>query len=460
MNKDQIWQAVLGEIELSVSRPNFTTWFRNTSIVEFQAQTVIIGVPSAFAKAWLENKYRSSILQALQHITGQPVTQLSYRIIQVMATENTLHTPTTPKSIPSSSYTPATPTSTATQHPQQISTNLNPKYVFESFVVGKTNELAQAACMAVADRPGQVYNPLFIYGGVGLGKTHLMQAIGNRILSRDENKRILYVSCETFTNEFISAIREGKGREFKNKYRSVDVLLVDDVQFISGKEQTQEEFFHTFNHLHQLNKQIVVSSDRAPKAIGLTEGRLLSRFEWGMVVDVGAPDLETRIAILAEKCQQHAVQLPQEVLTYIATHIQHNIRELEGALNRVIAMQRLKNIPVTTENVTDILGSLVQTEQTPTVTSSSILRAVAEFFDLKPEDLVGNSRKKSLVTARQIVMYLMRSELKSSYPDIGQALGGRDHTTAMYACEKVNIALKTDQQTRQHIQTLRERLHP
>ena len=486
MTNEQIWEAVLGEIELTVSKPNFTTWFKNTFILENKGSDIVIGVPNAFTKAWLENKYRNHIIQALQHITGMTILTLSYRVeTERPATSVTpptaAHTaaalripqrpPVAPQKQPTARLSarlklthaatvqPTHVLHTISQVGQKIISNLNPKYTFQKFVVGKTNELAHAASLAVAQQPGQAYNPLFIYGGVGLGKTHLMQAIGHEILLLGKGKSVLYVSSETFTNEFISSIREGKGGEFKNKYRSVDALFVDDIQFISGKEQTQEEFFHTFNHLHQLNKQVVITSDRLPKAIADMEGRLLSRFEWGMVVDVSAPDLETRIAILSAKCNQAGAQIPPEVVNYIASNIQNNIRQLEGALNRVIAFQQLNHVPPTLENVKEILNSIITPQRSTGLTSAQILRIVSDFYDLKSDDLVGNSRKKSLVMARQVVMYLMRQELKSSYPDIGNALGGRDHTTAMHACSKILVALKKDDKIRQDVRILKEKLY-
>ncbi|MBI5465683.1 MAG: chromosomal replication initiator protein DnaA, partial [Candidatus Kerfeldbacteria bacterium] len=347
MTNDELWRAALGELELLISKANFTTWFSHTRILSFIDGQVIVAVPNAFTKAWLENKYNTSILKALQNITSNATKTISYQV----------------ELSPTTSASPAGPAvnKAAETTPSTNSFGLNPRYTFDSFIVGKNNELARAASLAVAQNPGQTYNPLFVYGGVGLGKTHLMQAIGHEIIRHSPGKRVLYVPCEKFTTEFIQAIGSGKMERFKGTYRSVDVLLVDDIQFLSGKEGTQEEFFHTFNTLHQANKQIVISSDRPPKAIQTLENRLISRFEWGMIADIASPDLETRMAILAMKCQEKNYQLDKEIINFLATNIQNNIRELEGALNRLIALHQLNNHPPTIELVKDLLGSLTTT---------------------------------------------------------------------------------------------------
>ena len=444
MTNDELWRAALGELELLISKANFTTWFSHTRILSFIDGQVVVAVPNAFTKAWLENKYNTSILKALQNITSNTTKTISYQVEL---------SPTTSVSTLPPAVNKATETTLSTN-----SFGLNPRYTFDSFIVGKNNELARAASLAVAQNPGQTYNPLFVYGGVGLGKTHLMQAIGHEILRHSPGKRVLYVPCEKFTTEFIQAIGSGKIERFKSTYRSVDVLLVDDIQFLAGKEGTQEEFFHTFNTLHQANKQIVISSDRPPKAIQTLENRLISRFEWGMIADIASPDLETRMAILAMKCQEKNYQLDKEIINFLATNIQNNIRELEGALNRLIALHQLNNRPPTMELVKDLLGSLTTTRGVG-LTAKKLLGVVAQYYDVTLEDLVSASRKKHLVTPRQVTMYLMREELKSSFPSIGQELGGRDHTTAMHACLKVAQELEVNEKTQQDIHNLRQQLY-
>ena len=336
---------------------------------------------------------------------------------------------------------------------------LRVKYTFESFVVGKGNELAKAAATAVVEKPGMVYNPLFIYGGVGLGKTHLMQSIGNSVIEKHPEKKVIYVTCEKFTNDFIRSVRGGNIEEFKNNYRTVDLLLIDDIQFIAGKEGTQEEFFHTFNALHQEDKQIVVTSDRPPKAIPALENRLTSRFEWGMIVDVGSPDLETRNAILEAKCLEKKYELDPQIIQLIAKSIQNNVRELEGALNKVIAYHQLNNTQPTGESVKSLLSSLSASPKKGALTPKQIISTVSEYYDIKTEDLTGGCRKKALVTPRQIIMYLMREELRSSYPAIGHELGGRDHTTAMHAYTKITKEVDDDERTRQDINLIRQKLY-
>ena len=445
MTNDELWRATLGELELLISKANFTTWFSNTRISSFDDGHIVVAVPNAFTKAWLENKYNTSILKALQNITSNSTKSVSYRVELNPAT-NSLLTPN------------KQPPDKAAENHSPNNFGLNPRYTFDLFIVGKNNELARAASLAVAQNPGQTYNPLFIYGGVGLGKTHLLQAIGHEIIRHSPGKRVLYVPCEKFTTEFIQAIGSGKMERFKAIYRSVDVLLVDDIQFLAGKEGTQEEFFHTFNTLHQANKQIVISSDRPPKAIQTLENRLVSRFEWGMIADIASPDLETRMAILNIKCQEKNYQLDKEIIVFLATNIQNNIRELEGALNRLIALHQLNNRPPNMELAKELLGSLT-TSRGSNLTPKKILAVVAQYYDVALEDLVGASRKKHLVTPRQITMYLMREELKSSFPTIGQELGGRDHTTAMHACLKVARELESNEKTQQDIHNLKQQIY-
>lgn len=451
MDSKQLWEAILGELELNLSKANFTTWFKNTFILQINEQEIVVAVPNAFTKAWLEKKYHKYITEALKNVSEKTFNKVSY----VVETKEKLTT-----SLDNEQKTLNQEISSNNSH---VAINnkigLNPKYTFESFVVGKGNELAHAACLAVAKKPGEVYNPLFIYGGVGLGKTHLMQAVGNYILNEQKNKKVLYVTSEKFTNDFIQLVQQGEAKKFKEKYRMVDVLLVDDIQFLAGKEQTQEEFFHTFNTLHQENKQIIISSDRPPKAIPALEQRLISRFEWGMIVDVNAPDLETRIAIIRSKMKEKNLSLSEEIVKMIATSVQNNVRELEGILNKIIAFHQLNNTPPTEDSVKNIISSLSSNIKRGHITPKKLIQTVAAYYDIETEGLIGNSRKKELVVPRQIVMYLMREELDASYPNIGQELGGRDHTTAMHACNKINKEIENDEKIAHDIEMIKQRLY-
>ena len=453
MEKNQLWQATLGELELSLSKANFTTWFKNTFISSYENEKVIIAVPNAFTKVWLEQKYHKAILLALKNVTNKKVKDVIYKVenIKTAAKQDAKKEVNKIKEVAQNLETDKD------EHFNKF--GLNPKYTFDTFVVGKANELARAACQAVAEKPGLVYNPLFLYGGVGLGKTHLMQAIGNYSIKRDSNKKVIYIPCEKFTNEFIRSISNGKINNFKDTYRSVDVLLIDDIQFLAGKEGTQEEFFHTFNALHQANKQIVLSSDRPPKAIPALEQRLVSRFEWGMIADIASPDLETRLAILESKCKEKGQTIAHDVLSYIATSIQNNVRELEGALNKVVAFAQLNNVEPDLEIAKNVLSSLISTSPKKAISPKLLISTVASYFDISSDDLFGQSRKKELVVPRQITMYLMREDLKSSYPSIGQELGGRDHTTAMHACSKISKEIEKNEKIRQDINLVRQRLY-
>jgi len=459
MNTNELWQAVLGELELSLSKANFTTWFKQTFISEVRENSVIVGVPNLFTKAWLEKKYAKEILQSLQDLTNGTVKQLAYRVEARSQNPQVvnLFEPTPEPQVQNEVYQPRTE-----HEPQEIRTgefSLNNKYCFSAFIVGKQNELAHAAAQAVCAQPGGVYNPLFIYGGVGLGKTHLLQAVGNELIRKNPETRILYVTCERFTNDFITALKTGRMVEFKNRYRTVDVLLVDDIQFITGKEGTQEEFFHTFNQLYQNNKQIVISSDRPPKAIPALENRLVSRFECGMMADVGSPDFETRIAILETKCREKSYVMEREILHHVATVIQTNVRELEGALNKIIAFHQFKNLKPTAESVKPILSSFQPSNTRKSITPKQLILTVAGYFDLQIEDLLGQSRQKRLAFPRQIIMYIMREEMKASYPSIGTELGGRDHTTAMHAYEKISGCLETDEKLQHDLELIKQKLY-
>ncbi|MFC1663122.1 chromosomal replication initiator protein DnaA [Patescibacteria group bacterium] len=452
MTNEQVWQAVLGELELSISKANFTTWFAKTFIISLDNNEVVVGVPNDFTKAWLENKYQKDIIKAVQRVSNNPISNLLYKVETKRQAAKEKDDPVVGQSqkIMDKPDVPAT---------SSESIGLVSRYTFDSFIVGKSSELAYAACQAVSKKPGITYNPLFIYGGTGLGKTHLMHAIGHAHQELFKQKNVLYVTCEKFTNDFIQAVSSGRPGDFKRRYRSADILLIDDIQFLAGKEGTQEEFFHTFNTLHQAKKQIIVSCDRPPKSIPSLENRLISRFEWGLIVDINKPDFETRRAILLAKCNENSLILTDEALNFIANTIQSNIRELEGALNRVIAYSQLNQTEATLESVKKILANVINQPDRSVLTPQQLLEMVAQFYEISKDDIRGNSRKKELVVPRQIAMYLMREELKSSYPNIGQVLGGRDHTTAMHAYTKISRVLTVDEKVRQDIEFLRQRLH-
>jgi len=459
MNTHEIWQAVLGELELSISKPNFVTWFKNTDILNCQDGITVICVPNAFNQAWLEKKYHQMIVASLERITGKPLKKLEYKIFNIKNINN--NDQAAPEQAPGAeNYQPSVSAPEAPRLPPKIGEfGLNPKYVFESFVVGSGSELAFAAAQAVVSRPGEAYNPLFIYGGVGLGKTHLLQAIGNNILKKYPHFNIMYASAEKFSNDFISSVKDGDAKNFQNRYRNIDLLLIDDIQFISGKDRTQESFFHTFNELHQQNKQVIMTSDRPPKAIPALEDRLKSRFEWGMIVDVAPPDLETRVAILQKKCTEKNFPLSQEILLNVATTIQRNIRELEGALNKLIAYHQLKNMEPTVASVKTILSSLEIRSINRSVTPQQIIDAACQFYSINNVDILGQSREKKFSMPRQIIMHLLRKELSMSYPAIGNELGGRDHTTAMHADNKITREMDLNLKLRQEIELIKQKLY-
>jgi chromosomal replication initiator protein len=460
MNNQQLWQAVLGELELSLSKANFTTWFRNTGISSYENDRVVISVPNTFTQSWLEKKYHQNLLKTLRDLTDEGVRDIYYKVESIRQQSQPTIVEQTVE--------------TVTQTVQQVVTNqaqkaparayvnefgINAKYHFQNLVVGKHNELAHAAAQAVAKDPGNVYNPLFIYGGVGLGKTHVVQAIGNAILQANPDARIMYASCEKFTNDYINSVKQGRANEFQDKYRNIDVLLMDDIQFITGKEGTQEAFFHTFNALHQNNKQVVITSDRPPKAIATLEARLQSRFEVGLIADVSQPDVETRQAILETKCAAKNFEMDDEIVQYLSENIHENVRELEGALNRIIAQHQLQDTAPTLDSVRKMLAGMKVSGTKKALTPRQLLDTVSEFYGITLADLLGASRKKALVVPRQIVMYLLREEMRKSFPQIGEELGGRDHTTAMHAYDKVGRLLREDEQIKQEVNTIKQQLY-
>lgn len=447
-NNQQIWQAVLGNLELSLSKAKFTTWFSQTSILDQIDDKIVVGVPNTFTKEWLQNKYHQEILKAMRAINPE-IKRIEY---QITAKQPPLKTEKIKKITALETGMPPSASETA-------ASGLNPKYLFENFIVGSNNALAHAAAQAISKNPGKSYNPLFIYGGVGLGKTHLMQAIGNEFLNSGSATRILYVSAERFTNEFIQAVRDNRGEQFKSLYRNADLLLVDDVQFLAGKEQTQEEFFHTFNTLHQSNKQIVLSSDRLPKEIPSIEQRLVSRFEWGMIADVQSPDFETRLAILRFKAKEKKYAVDPNILEYIAQTVQTNIRELEGSLNRLMVYCQLNNTVPSLEKVKAVLSSIIFTPKKRGVSAKKIMEVVADFYNISIDDLTRQSRKKEYVGPRQIAMFIIRKELETSLPMIGEIFGGRDHTTVIHAIEKIQNLQKEKETIKQELNLITDRIY-
>lgn len=453
-----LWQSVLGEIELSVSHATFTTWFKNTELIDQNDAGVVIAVPNIFAKKQFEVKFNDQIKGVLEK-NGISPKKITYMINTTgkktrLSRETTINqeVQTADDILPSSSRQAASYPASAT-----ASSGLNPRYTFDNFIVGSSNDLAYAASQAVAVNPGVKYNPIYFYGGVGLGKTHLMQAIGNEIVKTKPDTRVLYVSSETFVNEFLDHVRFKKGG-FSEKYRNVDVLIVDDMQFIAGKEKTQDEFFHTFNHLHQNNKQIIISSDKPPKSIPTLTERLRSRFEMGMTIDVQMPDFETRCAILTSKAAMSGVSLNPDTVEYLATNIKTNIRELEGALNQLLAYAEMRQVEPDVTTAEGLLGN-IRHSRPQHLTSKQIIDRTAKHFQLNVEEMCSAKRDKHIVVPRQIAMYLLRSELHLSFPKIAGELGRKDHTTAIHSVEKIEKAIKLDFLIREQVSSIREKLY-
>lgn len=446
---ENVWNSVLAEIEVSVSHATYVTWFRNTDLQEESPGHITVTVPNIFAKQQLEVKYNSTIKELLAK-NGLEADTISYKI----RSGSEVKKQSTLKPAAQKNHTNAQTTTLLPPKPKKQL--LNERYSFENFIVGSGNELAYAAGQAIASNPGTKYNPLFIYGGVGLGKTHLIQAIGNGIVSNHPESKIVYISTETFVNEFLDSIRFKK-QGFADRYRNADVLIVDDIQFIAGKEKTQEEFFHTFNALHQDNKQIILTSDKPPKAIPTLEERLRSRFEWGMAIDIQPPDLETRQAILQTKAGQHGVILSDEVVEFLAKNIQTNIRELEGSLNQLLAFCELRSLEPDLATAQALLKG--KAHRPRHITPKLIIEKTAQHFDVSMVDITSAKRDKEIVVPRQVAMYLLRSELHLSFPKIATELGRKDHTTAIHSVEKIEGLLAHDYITRQHLQEIREVLH-
>ena len=452
-----LWQSVLGEIELTVSHATFTTWFKNTELVDKTDDEVIISVPNIFAKKQFEVKFDDQVKKVLAKNNINPK-----KVTYIISSSNRSSRGNRETTIPQ--YTPQTANDilpetklNKTNHTTTTIGGLNPRYTFDNFIVGSSNDLAYTASKAVSENPGVKYNPLYLYGGVGLGKTHLMQAIGNEIIKKDSKMRVLYISSETFVSEFLDYIRFKK-KGFSDKYRNVDVLIVDDMQFIAGKEKTQEEFFHTFNHLHQNNKQIIISSDKPPKSIPTLTERLRSRFEMGMAIDIQMPDFETRCAILNIKASQSGIKLNQDTVEYLATNIKTNIRELEGALNQLLAYAEMRGIEPDVTTAEGLLGN-IRHSRPQHVSSKKIIDQTAKHFQIDINEICGDKRDKYIVVPRQIAMYLLRSELHLSFPKISTELGRKDHTTAIHSVEKIEKAIKLDYLIREQVSSIREKLY-
>jgi chromosomal replication initiator protein len=468
MNANDIWHATLGELQLQMTRATFDTWVRPTHAITFLDGRMTVGVHSPYAKEWLENRLNTTIQRTVTGIVGKSV-QVDYvvkdqRTLRVRDQDPSrnadidpglLNEPDAAEAEPLRRHEePAAIKFRGDEAVDRSSIPLNPKYMFETFIVGKSNQLAHAAALAVAEHPGESYNPLFLYGGTGLGKTHLLQAIGQHPQSR--GKRVIYVSSETFTNDLVNAIRNQMTNEFRRMYRETDLLLIDDIQFIGGKESTQEEFFHTFNHLYSANKQIIISSDRHPRAIPTLEDRVRSRFEGGMITDIQPPDFEMRVAILRTKADALAAVVPDDVLDFVARKVQSNIRELEGALTRVLGYARLMNGPLSVDLATTVLQDILRHQP---LTPEQIILTVAEYYRVDVADLTGRSRNKEIVLPRQMTMYLLREETGMSLPQIGEMLGGRDHTTVIYAHDKMAEEVETSDVRRREALAIKEILY-
>lgn len=450
MNPEQIWQAAQEELRFQLSKPSYETWLKNASLLAREKNSFKIGVPTKLAKDWLEDRYSAVIKETLSAIVSSDV-NVAFEVMAGAAE-------------PSNGGGVDTAVAVAEEPPADEpspddASLLNSKFQFQYFVVGNNSRFAHAACRAVAETPAKAYNPLFLYGGVGLGKTHLMHAIGHAVLEKNKRRRVAYVTSETFMNEMITGIQAGRMNEFRTRYRTVDVLLVDDIQFLAGKDRTQEEFYHTFNALHELSRQIVIASDRPPKEIPTLEDRLRSRFQWGLIADIQPADFETRVAILKSKVGPYARLVPEDVLSFIAHKVVKNIRELEGALIRVIAHASLNRDTINVDSAARLLQDVIPSSEARTLSIDTIARTVASFYHISIEEMKGKRRDKHIVFPRQVAMFLIREETASSLPAIGQAFGGRDHTTVLHSYEKINTEARDDQRLQSDLRKIRELLY-
>jgi len=444
--KEEIWNGVLGELEISLSRPNFNTWFKDTFIYEFKnnSKKVIIGVPNTFTLEWLQNKYASDIKKALAKFVPE-IKEIQFKVCHLEHQQEKKTEKQVIKHLEMPTPKPFTKTK-----------NLNEYFTFENFIVGENNRFAHAAALAITKQPGKTYNPLFIYGGVGLGKTHLIQAIAWEIKKNFPHKKVLYLTFDDFTTDFINYVQNGKMEQFKNKYRYTDALLIDDIQFISGKEKTQDEFFHTFNYLYQNQKQIVLTSDRPPKSIPLLEERLKSRFEWGMIVDITPPDLETRLAILKHKAKEKNLSIPDEILEFVAHNIQNNIRELESSLNKIEAYINLTQKELSINQTKKLLEGLIKSPKN--INPEKIIDVICNFYQVNKKELLGRKKERRLALPRQIIMYFLRYELHFSFTKIAEVLKRKDHTTVIYGCEKIEKEININSLLKRDIDNIKQYL--
>ncbi len=472
MNHKELWTQLLESLQPRIKRAHFITWFQDTAILKFENGVITIGVPNPFAQDWILQKYADTLLELAKELDGT-VSEVKIEVHSSLTATDHAHKIDV-KHIGANLKKPRKlPNKNEIKLIEGISSKcLNPRYTLGNYVVGHENRLPHAAASAVSVRPGSTYNPLFIYGGVGLGKTHLLQAIGNEILRNFPEKTVVYVTSEKFTNEIVEAIQKYDSKKFKDKYRNVDCLIIDDIQFLANKDRTQVEFFHTFNELYDMNKQIVISSDRAPKELAGLEDRLVNRFEMGMIVDVQAPDYETRVAILQQKAQEYEVLIPLEVIEFIASSCQNSVRELEGVLKQAVAQSELENSMPTVKSVSELIRKLYPRKEIHTVSSSDIdeemiravigvaetIELVARYYKITPEELMGDCRKREVMLPRQVCMYLIRQELKQSFERIGEEFGGRNHTTVMHACEKMSGYLKYDQRLVKDVHALKKEM--
>lgn len=449
---EEVWNLTLEKIRQELSQPSFDTWLKPTYPVSLLNSTLTIGVPNEFARDWLNTRYASLIRETVQSITQKPVQ------LQFIIEANSNKEKADPVNNNSRASRPVSASRRTTPAERFSSQPLNSKYTFDTFVVGNNNRFAHAASLAVAEAPARAYNPLFVYGGVGLGKTHLMQAIGHYVIDKQQDHQVLYVTSELFTNQLINAIRDDSTVDFRNQYRSVDVLLIDDIQFLAGKERTQEEFFHTFNTLHESSRQIIISSDRPPKDIPTLEERLRSRFEWGLITDIQLPDLETRAAILRKKAHLDQLAVSDDVIMHIASRVETNIRELEGALNRVMAYATVNEQEIDIELAQAALKDIIPEIKPRLLNITTIQETVASHFHLRPEDLKSKKRNRQISLPRQVAMFLCRELTDASLPRIGEEFGGRDHTTVLHANEKIRSQVEKDPELQGKIQELTQSL--
>jgi chromosomal replication initiator protein len=442
MNTKQLWKSCLAKIEIGISKANFSTWFKNTSIIKEEAGIVYVGVPNEFVRDWLQNKYHKLITKTIAEVY-ENMRAVEYVIAKIenAETETIIINERVEKELPLKDLY---------INPED---NLNPRYHFNSFIVGAFNELAYAAAQAIIESPGTKYNPFFVYGGTGLGKTHLIQAVGNSIKDKYPNKKVYYLTLEKFATDFVNSLQNNKANSFKEKYRKYDLLIIDDIQFIGKMEKIQEELFHTFNTFHENNKQIIFSSDKHPNYIPELADRLKSRFAAGMIVDISEPEYESRLAILKVKLRELNVDLEKDLLEYVAGMVQGNIRELEGSLNLIVCQYRLKNKPLTLAEVKNLLKNSLKPKKNMAI--KDVVKIVSEYFKLEESSVYEKTRKKEIVKARQVVMYLLREDFGVSYPLIGQKLGGKDHTTVMHSCLKIKTDLKNDPQLLQELEQIR-----